>query len=186
MGRARWSNRLLVEQCRALIVEAMRRDGVFRSQSGSSWTLSWLDSYRNPIAQLDYWVIRDETLWLQFGKVLRDGPYRRIALSGEQRIQITASRPHFGGSRYWFVCGCGRRVGRLYLAPGRQAFACRRCNNLTYKSCREHDARVYKLARDSVALDAALDAALTGGTLVWGRLAGYAALLQYKRALRRG
>lgn len=35
MGRECWTPRLLVEDCRALNVEAMQRAGVFRSHSGS-------------------------------------------------------------------------------------------------------------------------------------------------------
>lgn len=146
----------MVEQCRALIVEAMQRDGVFASPSGTRWTINWLDEYGNRNACLDYCVARSEGLWLHLSRQMHDGPYR-TELSGEQRIGITSTRPHFAGKRYWFMCDCGKRVGRLYLPPGQQVFRCRVCHNLIYRSAREHDARVYRLARDPVAWSAALD-----------------------------
>jgi hypothetical protein len=47
---------------------------------------------------------------------------------------------YFGSFRAWFQCGgradgrdCGRRAAKLYLGTG-GVFACRRCNDLTYRS----------------------------------------------------
>jgi len=46
--------------------------------------------------------------------------------------------------RWWFSCPqCGRRCGTLYLPPGAQRFACRRCHNLTYASCQDERKRGY-------------------------------------------
>jgi hypothetical protein len=179
MGRQRWSSRLLVEQCRTLSTEVMQHDGVFRSPCGTSWRSRWFDNYGNCEASLDYWVIRSESLWLNVATEIHVG-HREIALSGEQRIQIVASRPNFGGSRYWFLCQCGRRVGRLYLPPRRNKFACRRCYDLTYESSREHDARVYKLARNPFAVSAALESE----SWVLKVLGMRAALLRCRRTLR--
>lgn len=156
MGRDCWSSRLMVEQCRALNVESMKRDGVFATPSGSCWTSLWLDVYGNREASLEYRVDQSEGLWLQLAREMQEGSLR-IELSGEKCIRITSTRPHFGGTRYWFVCECGRRVGRLYLPPGKQNFACRHCHYLIRKSARQHDARVYRLARDPAAWNAALD-----------------------------
>ena len=42
---------------------------------------------------------------------------------------------NFGGKRYWFLCPvCYSRVGALYLIRGDVRFACRYCNNITYRS----------------------------------------------------
>ena len=49
-----------------------------------------------------------------------------------------------------------KRVGRLYLTPGQRIFRCRRCYHLTYRSAQTHDQRKYDLARNPVALEAAL------------------------------
>lgn len=57
----------------------------------------------------------------------------------EQRLPLTWTPCHFGGTRPWFVCSvwangryCGRRVGVLYLAG--ELFACRYCHGLAYES----------------------------------------------------
>lgn len=55
----------------------------------------------------------------------------------DERIALTRTFPHFGGSRLWFCCpGCQARVGKLYLAPGSTRYRCRGCANLTYQSTR--------------------------------------------------
>jgi len=56
-----------------------------------------------------------------------------------QVIPLETARPYLGGIRFWFVCDCGRRVGRLYLPFRQPAFRCRHCYNLTYQSAQEHD-----------------------------------------------
>jgi hypothetical protein len=63
----------------------------------------------------------------------------------DYRVQLETTPLHFGGERWWFRCpdaGCGRRVRKLYLAPGGTYFACRYCYHLTYDSAQSHDARV--------------------------------------------
>jgi len=40
-----------------------------------------------------------------------------------------------GGSRWWWSCpACRARVDKLYLPPGRDRLACRRCCRLLYRS----------------------------------------------------
>lgn len=58
------------------------------------------------------------------------------------RLEITSTQ--FGGRRWWFTCplvvsgvACNRRAGKLYLPPGARYFGCRRCHDLTYRSCQE-------------------------------------------------
>lgn len=54
----------------------------------------------------------------------------------DQIVSLTWTPAHFGGRRPWFVCGnCGRRVAILYAAG--KYFACRKCYDLTYRSCQE-------------------------------------------------
>lgn len=58
-----------------------------------------------------------------------------------QDVPLVTTRLHSGGKRYWFLCpSCRRRVGRLYLPHGKNYFLCRRCYNLTYRSCQESHA----------------------------------------------
>lgn len=50
----------------------------------------------------------------------------------EQRVKLATSELHFG-PRTWFVCECGRRVGKLYLPPHTTQFKCRHCYSLSYE-----------------------------------------------------
>lgn len=61
-------------------------------------------------------------------------------------ISFQKTTPHFGGSRWWFICPlCSRRVGKLYLARARYYFACRHCYQLSYKSSQK--SRILRLLR---------------------------------------
>lgn len=52
-----------------------------------------------------------------------------------QVVQLTSTRPNYGGLRWWYLCPrCGARCAKLYLPPGSGWFACRGCHNLTYAS----------------------------------------------------
>jgi hypothetical protein len=48
----------------------------------------------------------------------------------EQLIPLTRTRSFGTGERAWLTCKCGRRSGKLYLAPGQAAFACAECLGL--------------------------------------------------------
>ncbi len=47
-------------------------------------------------------------------------------------INLTWTKCNYGGSRPWFICPCGNRVGKLYLSY--HGFRCRHCYNLCYSS----------------------------------------------------
>jgi hypothetical protein len=76
-------------------------------------------------------------LWLRLRYAIRD------SWTGEQhqiddKIYLTASRPWFGGQRWWFVCPIeNRRVRKLYLPFGGHRFRSRRAYRLAYASQRE-------------------------------------------------
>jgi hypothetical protein len=80
----------------------------------------------------------------------------------EYPVHLTTTRPHYGGTRWWFLCPlsrygrpCGRRVRKLYL--GGRYFGCRDCHDLTYRSRQEHDPRVSRLMNNPALLRAVLD-----------------------------
>jgi hypothetical protein len=55
----------------------------------------------------------------------------------DYQVDLTVTKPHLGGKRWWFQCpslGCTRRVGKLYFCRRSSYFLCRHCLNLTYKS----------------------------------------------------
>jgi hypothetical protein len=57
----------------------------------------------------------------------------RSSRNVKQRISLSATRPRFGGMRWWFICPVtGERAGRLYLPPGASEFASRRAHGLAY------------------------------------------------------
>jgi hypothetical protein len=60
------------------------------------------------------------------------------------RVSLATTPTQFGSPRWWYRCPivegrveCNRRVGKLYLPPGAKHFGCRRCHDLTYRSCQE-------------------------------------------------
>lgn len=56
----------------------------------------------------------------------------------QQRIGLTRTPCHYGGTRTWFVClQCGRRALILYFKW--KQFYCRRCCGLAYSSQRESE-----------------------------------------------
>ncbi len=55
-------------------------------------------------------------------------------------IHLTATRPYFGGLRWWWLCPwCRKRARILYLNSRNGRFECRSCCDLTYRSAQEHD-----------------------------------------------
>jgi hypothetical protein len=59
-------------------------------------------------------------------------------------VRLEATPTQFDGRRWWFICplivrgvACNRRAGKLYLPPGAKYFGCRKCHDLTYRSCQE-------------------------------------------------
>ncbi|WP_078431011.1 hypothetical protein [Alkalihalobacterium alkalinitrilicum] len=59
--------------------------------------------------------------------------YIELEYKKDQEVIYLDKTPcHFGGYRYWFLCQCGKRVGKLY--HGQLGFACRSCYDLNYVS----------------------------------------------------
>ena len=62
-----------------------------------------------------------------------DGSAKRISLP----VGLMPHTLHHGGTRWFWMCpACRRQAASLYLPPGQQVFACRRCHGLSY-SCRQ-------------------------------------------------
>lgn len=56
-------------------------------------------------------------------------------LDVSKTVPLTVTSCYFGGHRKWFLCGCGRKVARIFIR--RQHIACRRCFNAVYPSQNE-------------------------------------------------
>ena len=101
-------------------------------RSGSGFTVN----YEVDTLDLSCPFVRLWYSWVWTGKQQRE--------AADYRVLLTATRPRFGGLRWWFICPlsvagrpCGRRVGKLHLPPGDRYFGCRHCYNLTYTSCQK-------------------------------------------------
>jgi hypothetical protein len=155
MGRHRWTNRLTVEDCPLrLCVAAFHRAGTFACPPGTISTLTWTTPSDEWQGRLECRVEHSGPTGLAI--YIRRQCARISAPVDEQLVPVTTVRPPLGGKRFWFVCVCGRRAGRLYLPPGQRIFRCRHCHWLTYQSAREHDQRLYDLSRNPGALRLAL------------------------------
>jgi hypothetical protein len=168
MGRHRWTNRLTVEDCPFVLdVEAFRGAGTLACAHGTISTLKW--TIPGDVCSLGHLECRVEHGGGPTGLALylRRQCVRLNVIVEQQLIPVTTVRPHLGGKRFYFQCGCGRRAGRLYLPPGQGSYRCRHCHSLTYKSAQTHDQRLYDLAKNPVALQLALRA---GDFRDWNRV----------------
>jgi hypothetical protein len=140
----RHGKKTTVEDCKSIDANRWMREGILKSgvrsiggwrwvyhsgkENSISYDVDTLDPAR-PVVRLSYSLTRAEMK-------------ERDSL--DYRVQLTTTRPRFGGLRWWFICplivggrACNRRVGKLYLPPGGRYFGCRHCYNLTYTSCQE-------------------------------------------------
>ena len=94
--------------------------------------ITWVNNRSGNIASV--WVtvnVTDEPhIRLEY-TVTRGG----IETEHDFNVSLTTTLCHYGGIRYWFVCPfCSKRVGGIYRVPGGLYFACRKCQDLTYRS----------------------------------------------------
>lgn len=133
MSRYYYDKKPTVEECKDLSIHFLKKNGYLKPDSfrygGIQWFWAgceWGDikfcvDTANKTIRFIYKVKggdEDETTW-----ELKDYTY-----------QLATTPCHFGGVRYWFLCGfCHRKVGVLYFY-GKKHLACRTCLNLSYKS----------------------------------------------------
>ncbi|MCP4257545.1 MAG: hypothetical protein GY774_08480 [Planctomycetes bacterium] len=141
MVRYYFNAKTTVEQALQLSIFKLREFGLLVGYCSS--TLNWILSCSGTKSSIG--IVVDIT-----GK-----PYAKVNYTiterntGEKakydyKIQLTTTSCYYGGVRYWFICPlsrngvyCGRRVAKLYKAPGTHYFACRHCYNLSYDSRNE-------------------------------------------------
>ena len=127
-----------VEQQLDLDVRALARAGLLAP--GASGTWSWRYYPGGATASIG---LRAERKAVILSFIIGQGSSREQV---NQRIDLTRTRPYFGGSRPWWCCpGCGRRVAILY---GGRRFLCRACHGLAYTSQSEGETdRILRRAR---------------------------------------
>lgn len=164
--RPSFDKKTVVEDCRVLDLGALLRDGrVVPGQlafGSLHWTNAHTNEERGSVSFVSGGGPDGAFLRLRYRLVNREGDV-------DERLQLVSTPCHWGGFRWWFTCPleahgrpCGRRVGKLYLPPGRRLFGCRHCYNLTYTSVQEHDKRVDFYRRNPEAALEALGSMVNG------------------------
>jgi hypothetical protein len=65
-----------------------------------------------------------------------------------EQISLIATRPNYGGRRWWFACpACRRRVRRLFMPRSGGEFRCRICHHLAYESSQLSHTRLEAFGR---------------------------------------
>ncbi len=129
MGRQRYSDRQLVEDCKVLSVQDLKRDGKLYDLE-NRWRKQWhltLEGVYDPI-------IPPPQVEITYGLPTRYGEPLWKSLN----VELSSTPCHFGGKRWWMKCDCGRRVQKLYIPPREVYYSCRKCHDLTYKLQKEH------------------------------------------------
>jgi hypothetical protein len=142
MGRYSWDKKDTVEDCRSVSISFLRKHGYFCGYRTGG--IAWKNCYGEETSSIGITVSTSDG-----GGVARFYYTVTDRSSGEKtdydyKVQLTTIPCHFGGVRYWFVCPlyrngvyCGRRVAKLYKAPGAAYFGCRHCYDLSYESRNE-------------------------------------------------
>jgi hypothetical protein len=133
----RWDSKRTVDDCLALDVNTLVRDGLL--VPGRSGVLTWSNtSTGKQVSSAIYSVTSTEHDGLMFRLSYRLVESDEVELP----IVLQRTRPYLGGWRWWFTCPliingrpCRRRVGKLFLSG--KYFGCRHCHGLTYRSCQE-------------------------------------------------
>ncbi|MCL4872008.1 MAG: hypothetical protein KJ063_23860 [Anaerolineae bacterium] len=156
-GSTRWNfhtKKETVEDCRALSISDLKREGVLQAgveRSGSwIWRNAYTNEYRASIGYELNTLGRFPYLRLHYTITRWDGNKRDM----DYHVRLETTPCNYGGVRWWFICplvvngrSCEQRVGKLFLAPGSLYFGCRHCHDLTYRSSQENDKRVNALKR---------------------------------------
>ncbi len=145
-----------VEQSLTLSISDWTREGLLQKGARKQGAQRWTDR-KGDLFTVDLDVdARDAdqaTVTLSYSYIIVSSD---VEQSEEYQVDLTTTRPNFGGLRWWFICPlsehnfpCQRRVTKLHLPPSARYFGCRHCHNLTYRSCREsrkYDAAFKELA----------------------------------------
>ena len=130
----RWNKQTTVEQSKRIDIRYLNRDGVLYNDVGYSGkrVLHWSRG-DEPAGHIDYYVYPSHIL-LRY----RFRQYGEEWEPVEQKISLTQTECHFGGSRQWFLCPCCHNRVAILCGEGKYFF-CRKCYDLPYSSQIESD-----------------------------------------------
>jgi len=127
--RPRWGAKPLAEDCEALDVNWLNRQGWLKGEH--TVQLTWTRG-SHTVGKIKATTSSSEVVLFYYYRDGISAKWEPVLYS----VRLDWTPCHFGGKRPWFVCpGCHRRAAKLYRL-GRY-FLCRRCQNLAYKSQRE-------------------------------------------------
>jgi hypothetical protein len=144
MGRYYFDKKDTVEDCRSVSISFLRKHGYLCPQCSKSGGISWKNCYGEETSSIGIVVstFEDESFVRLYYTVTDRNSGKKTDY--DYKVRLTTTLCNFGGIRYWFICPlsrngvyCGRRVAKLYKAPGANYFGCRHCYNLSYESRNE-------------------------------------------------
>lgn len=124
-----------VDGTRSLNISELKRHGLLSAGKPRPWF--WRREGGELTRSIILWYGHVRTGELEIVFEYRDA-FRR------QRVPIVTTACNYGGSRQWFRCVCGRRVGVLFDGIG--AFVCRQCLELGY-ACQQQAPRYRPMLR---------------------------------------
>jgi hypothetical protein len=140
----RRDKRTVVEDCKNIDANRWTREGILKASVFLAGSWRWTYSNGGGFVihyQVDTLDLSSPSVFLNYSWVWTSTQQQE---SASYRVGLTATRPRFGGLRWWFNCPlvvngrpCNRRAGKLYLPPRGRYFGCRHCHGLTYTSCQE-------------------------------------------------
>lgn len=141
MGRHYLDKKDTVEICPSVSITFLKKHGYLSPQCCQSGRISWKNYYDEVTGSIGIMVSTFEgESFVRFYYTVTDRN------TGEKtdydyKVSLTTTPCNFGGVRYWFICPlnkngayCGKRVAKLYEAPGAVYFGCRHCYDLSYDS----------------------------------------------------
>jgi len=144
MGRYYYDKKDTVEDCRSVSISFLKKHGYLSEPCSMSGSIVWKNYYGEETSSISIAVSTmydDNYVRFQYTTTNRNTGEKT---EYDYKVQLTTTPCNFGGVRYWFICPlskkgvyCGRRVAKLYKAPGANYFGCRHCYNLSYESRNE-------------------------------------------------
>jgi len=121
----RWDTRGYLDDHIAVDVRRWQREGFLWPGNYFAWQWS-VNGQRSDDIRIR---VGHQHVDLIYRQRIRGGDWRDV----EERVRLTYTNCHYGGSRVWFVCpSCGRRVAKLFSQV--PYFICRKCCGLPYQS----------------------------------------------------
>lgn len=144
MGRYYFDAKTTVEDCRSVSISFLKKYGYLSAECCKWGGISWTNCYGEKTSSIG--IVASTFEGESFVRFYYTATDRNTGEKTEYdyKVRLTTTPCNYGGVRYWFICPlsrngvyCGRRVAKLYLAPGANYFGCRHCYDLSYESRNE-------------------------------------------------